>query len=205
MTDARQYAPATERNQEPILKVLLRVLPRRGDILEISSGTGQHALYFAPYVYPRRWIPSDCNDPALESIKAWANYCLTDNLQPPLYINAEEGKWSVENQETNIAAIVNINMIHIAPWSACEGLMAGAGRILPNDGVLYLYGPYKINGRHTSDSNEIFHNSLLVQSHLWGLRDLEEVVAQAKKEGLHQTETIPMPAHNFSLVFKKVA
>ncbi len=203
MTDARQYAPATDRNREAILEVLLRVLPPEGDILEISSGTGQHALYFAPHVYPRPWIPSDCNELALESIKAWAGYCPTDNLAPPLFIDVEIPQWSDKIVFDNIKAIVNINMIHIAPFSACQGLMAGAARILSPRDILYLYGPYKIGGKHTSESNEIFHHSLQVQSRLWGVRDLEEVVALAEKEGFSLQETIPMPANNFSVIFQK--
>jgi Protein of unknown function (DUF938) len=207
----RQYAPATERNREPILKVLLEVLPPTGTILEISSGTGEHAAYFAPRLHPRRWIPSDPNPVARESIAAWRQEVAVDNLYPPIALDASQARWLVEMPEAleefdlgeyPIGAIVNINMIHIAPWSACLGLMAGAGRILPAGGILYLYGPFKQNGQPTAPSNAAFDESLQMRNPEWGVRDLEAVVAAAETENLSLRKIYPMPANNLSVVFQ---
>ena len=151
MNSLKQYAPATQRNREHILEVLLRVLPSSGDILEVASGTGEHSLFFAPAFSPRLWIPSDPNPIARDSIEAWREESLIDNIQPPLNINVENSSWEIENKELNITTIVNINMIHISPWKACLGLMEGANRILPSEGILYLYGPYKQGGKHTGE------------------------------------------------------
>ncbi|GAB4371747.1 MAG: DUF938 domain-containing protein [Elainellaceae cyanobacterium] len=214
-SDARQSAPATQRNREPILKVLLEVLPARGTVLEVSSGTGEHAVYLAPYLRPRQWLPSDLNPVARESILAWQQHSPSDNLHPPIALDASEPIWLVEQAKLPvletldlhlypITAIVNINMIHIAPWSACLGLMAGAGRILPAGGVLYLYGPYKQGGQHTAPSNAEFDQSLRSQNSAWGVRDLEEVIAAAQAEGLAFVKTDAMPANNLSVVFKKL-
>lgn len=198
--DARQYAPATQRNREPILKVLLQVLPPTGTVLEVSSGTGEHAFFFAPRVDPLGWIPSDPNPLARASIAAWREHCPTENLYPPLSLNVLDPVWVVEQddlpeplQEIDfkrdpIVAIVNINMIHIAPWSACLGLMAGARRILPNGGILYLYGPFKQGGKHTAPSNAAFDESLQRQNSQWGVRDLDEVVAVAQAHTKLQSE-----------------
>lgn len=209
--DTRQYAPATERNREPILAVLLEVLPPVGTILEVSSGTGEHAVYFAPRLHPRRWIPSDPNPVARESIAAWRQQVNAANLYPPIALDASEARWSVEMpadlkefdlENTPIGAIANINMIHIAPWSACIGLMAGAGRILPAGGILYLYGPFKQNGQHTAPSNVAFDESLQARHPEWGVRDLEAVVAAAQTENLSLRKIYPMPANNLSVVFQ---
>ena len=189
----RQYAPAIQRNREPILEVLLQVLPSTGTVLEVSSGTGEHAVYFAPRLHPRNWIPSDPNPLARESIAAWRESCPTDNLYPPHGINF---------QRNPIIAIANINMIHIAPWSACLGLMAGARRILPPGGILYLYGPFKQAGQHTAPSNAAFDESLQAQNPEWGVRDLDDVVAVARSENLSLVKTYAMPANNLSVIFQ---
>lgn len=203
-TDAKQYAPATQRNREPILQVLQKILPPTGNILEISSGTGEHAVYFAPRLVPRIWIPSEPQLYLRESIAAWREDFLCDYLAPPIEIDATDDYWVVETQKVEIAAIVNINMIHIAPWSACLGLMAGAGRILPNGGILYLYGPYKQGGKHTAPSNEAFDESLQSHNQSWGVRNLEDVINVALEQGLELVEVIEMPANNLSVVFQKV-
>jgi hypothetical protein len=145
MSDKRLYAVATERNRDPILQVLKRVLPASGVVLEIASGTGEHGVYFASQLTPRFWLPSDRNAECLASISAWKKCKSIENLYEPVEINVCEEKWSIEQDKYDIQAIVCINMIHIAPWSACLGLMAGAERILPSGGVLYLYGPYQRN------------------------------------------------------------
>ncbi len=211
--DARQYAPATERNQQPILEVLKRVLPVNGTVLEIASGTGQHAVFFASELKPRKWLPSEVNPLLQASILAWETYFPADNLFPPLELDVQKSVWSVENpdlklpfclQEFPINAIVNINMIHISPWSACLKLIAGANRILPPGGILYLYGPYKQNGKHTAPSNQDFDTSLRLSNPEWGVRNLEEVVAIAELENFRLVEVIPMPANNLSLIFQKI-
>lgn len=201
--DARQYAPATERNQEFILEVLQRVLPPTGNILEIASGTGQHAIFFSSRLQPRQWFPSDPNPMLRESIAAWQKHSPSDRLHPPLNIDAQESVWAVEKEGIEISAIVNINMIHISPWSTCLGLMGGAGRLLPQGGVLYLYGPYKLGGEHTAPSNLLFDESLGFQNPEWGVRNLEDVVAAGEKKGLKFLEKVQMPANNLSLVFHK--
>ncbi len=198
--DARQYAPATERNRESILEVLLQVLPFSGTVLEVSSGTGEHAIFFAPRLTPRKWLPSDPNPLALASINAWRSRTNAENLYPPIALDACQPIWELGNVEP-IKAIANINMIHIAPWEACLGLMAGAGRILPPGGILYLYGPFT-QGGHTAPSNAAFDESLRQQNPDWGVRDLDEVVAVAQSQQLFLVKTIAMPANNLSVIFQ---
>ncbi|MDJ0734562.1 MAG: DUF938 domain-containing protein [Nostocaceae cyanobacterium] len=208
MNTSRQYAPATQRNREPILEILQQVLPPHGTILEIASGSGEHAVFFAPRLHPRKWQPSDPNPLARDSIAAWIEHSPANNLYPPLDIDARTEVWAVENSTlTNtppITAIVTINMIHISPWSSCLGLMAGANRILPERGILYLYGPYKQSGKHTASSNEAFDQSLRSQNPEWGVRNLEDVVAAASSQNLKLLNTYQMPANNLSVVFEKI-
>ncbi len=213
--DLRQYAPATQRNRQPILDVLQQVLPPTGTVLEISSGTGEHATFFAPALAPRQWLPSDPNPIAQASIAAWRDHCPSPNLHPPISLNVCDPRWPVEQEPLpeplhsngfvvgNIQAIVNINMIHIAPWAACLGLMAGAQRILPPNGVLYLYGPFQQNGQHTAPSNAAFDQSLRSQNPEWGVRDLEAVIAVAAAHELTFAKTIAMPANNLSVIFQR--
>ena len=212
--DYRRYAPATQRNRQPILAVLTRVLPPKGTVLEVSSGTGEHAIFFAPRLKPRFWLPTDVSPVALQSIAAWQQAEPADNLCPPLQLDARQLSWpfeaetgppSVDLGQHPITAIVSINMVHIAPWDACQGLMAGAGRLLPTHGVLYLYGPFKRSGEHTASSNEAFDRSLRSQDPEWGVRDLETVVAEAEPHRLYLQEIVDMPANNLSVVFRKVA
>ncbi|WP_107668489.1 DUF938 domain-containing protein [Cyanothece sp. BG0011] len=203
MNNLKQYAPATQRNREYILEVLLRVLPASGNILEIASGTGEHSLFFAPAFSPRQWIPSDPNPTARNSIEAWRQDSSIDNIQSPLNINAANSNWGIEEKQLNITTIVNINMIHISPWSACLGLMKGANRILPSKGILYLYGPYKQEGKHTAPSNESFDQSLRSQNPEWGVRNLEDVIKVAEEKGLIFQEKVEMPANNLSVIFEK--
>ncbi|AFY52659.1 Protein of unknown function (DUF938) [Rivularia sp. PCC 7116] len=204
--DKRKRALATERNREPILQVLLEVLPPTGTVLEIASGTGEHAAYFAPQLKPRKWIPSDPDASLRESISAWAQYCPSENLSQPLDIDASQPVWKAEkeilSEISDICAIVNINMIHISKWPACLGLIAAAGRILPSGGILYLYGPYKQGGEHTAPSNAAFSEYLQEQNPEWGVRNLEDVVEVAKTNHLILQKTYPMPANNLSVVFK---
>jgi Protein of unknown function (DUF938) len=217
--DDRQYAPATQRNREAILAVLQTVLPATGTVLEISSGTGEHAVFFAPRLAPRCWLPSDPDPIARASINAWRDHAPSDTLFPAIALNVCDPVWTVEQAdflattflattigiELNsqpIQAIVNINMIHIAPWEACLGLMAGAQRILPPGGILYLYGPFKQKGEHTAPSNAAFDQSLRSRDPSWGVRDLEAVIAVATEHNLSLLETHTMPANNLSVVFQ---
>jgi len=199
MTDHRAHAPATARNREPILGVLERVLPPSGLVLEISAGTGEHAAFFAAALPHLTWQPTDRDERSLLSIAAHRDAAGLGNLLPPLLLDATAQVWPV----ARAAAVICINMIHIAPWSACEGLMAGAARTLPPSGVLYLYGPYKEGGEHTADSNRRFDLDLQLRDPSWGVRNLEDVVALAASHGFHLSEIVTMPANNRSLVFAK--
>ncbi len=207
MNDNRQYAPATQRNREAILEILLQVLPPQGNVLEIASGTGEHAIFFAPHLQPRLWISSDPNPLAIASITDWQKHFPADNLPKPLLIDVTLPDWSSSHhlQSQDIQATVNINMIHISPWSACLGLMTGAKNILPGGGILYLYGPFKQNGQHTSISNAEFDASLRSQNPEWGVRDLDEVIAVAEQRKIILQKIVPMPANNLSVVFQVVA
>lgn len=199
----KKYAQAVLKNREPILNILKQFMPNQGNILEIASGTGEHSLFFAPHFPQQRWIPSDCTSESLASIKAWGEEYPHDNLQSPLTIDVMERDWFLSLQGKEISAIVCINMIHIAPWEACLGLLAGAGQLLPKDGILYLYGAYKVNNRHTAPSNEEFDRYLRSQNPLWGVRNVEDVEKVAHHGGLELSQTIPMPSNNFSLIFVK--
>ncbi|MEM8809908.1 MAG: DUF938 domain-containing protein [Cyanobacteria bacterium P01_G01_bin.38] len=211
--DNRQYAAATERNREPILTVLQQGLPATGTVLEIASGTGQHATFLAPRLAPRYWLPSDPQPMLQDSIRAWAEADPSEHLLSPLAIDAAETRWPVEDQplaeiigSTNVPpinAIVNINMIHISPWEACLGLFAGAQRILPSGGILYLYGPYQRDGQHTAPSNASFDGWLRSQNPAWGVRHLEDVIATAQIHQLQLQSIVDMPANNLSVIFKK--
>ena len=198
--EARHF-PATERNREPIRAVLRRVLPERGVVLEIGSGSGEHALHFARMFPGLLWQPSDPDPLNLASIAAWRETEGSDlaNLMPPLAINASDVILPVDRAD----AILCINVIHIAPWDATEGLMRIAGQLLPPQGALYLYGPYRLKGAHTAPSNEAFDRQLRSQNETWGIRDLEAVAAEAEKHGLAHAETVAMPANNLSVIFRK--
>jgi SAM-dependent methyltransferase len=195
----RLASSACDRNKSPILEVLRRVLPKSGLVLEIAAGSGQHAIHFSRALPMLTWQPSDADASARASIEAWAEGEELPNLMPPVELDVREQPWPVDRAD----AIVCINMIHISPWTATLALMRGAGSILPDDGVLYLYGPYRIDGRHTAPSNEGFDRSLRAQDPEWGVRDLAEVVKVAGAAGLVLTETVAMPANNLSVVFRK--
>ncbi|MDZ8084949.1 MAG: DUF938 domain-containing protein [Nostoc sp. DedQUE12b] len=207
--DARQYAPATERNREAILEVLLQVLPESGTILEIASGTGEHAVFFASKLRDYLWLPTDVNPQSRASIISWTEHNVCDNVYAPLELDVREPVWAVENggfdwlNTKPIVAIVNINMIHISPWSACLGLMAGAGRILKAGGILYLYGPFKQGGEHTAASNAAFDEYLRTENPEWGVRNLDDVVAVASAQNLILQQIYQMPANNLSVVFQR--
>jgi hypothetical protein len=199
---SKHYAAATARNREPILEVLRRVLPADGTVLEIASGTGEHAIYFAAHLPHLAWQPSDASRDALLSIEGWRAESSLANLRAPVALDACSESWSVDPA----SAVVCINMIHIAPWRACEGLMRGAARVLPpGKGVLYLYGPFMRDGSHTAPSNEAFDRDLRARDPSWGVRALEAVTAEARRNGLECVELVAMPANNFSVVFRRLA
>ncbi len=201
--DLRQYASATLRNRDPIFEVLVNVLPPTGNILEIASGTGEHAVYFAPKLKNHQWIPSEPDAMRRESIDSWRKFCPSPNCHSPKNINVLNSTWTDGLTELEITAIVNINMIHISPWEACLGLLQGAGSLLPSTGILYLYGPYKQGGKHTSPSNQSFDDSLRHQNQAWGVRNLEDVIEIAEEQGFKLMKTVTMPANNLSVIFQK--
>lgn len=201
--DLRQYAPATERNRDSILETLVSVLPPVGNILEIASGTGEHAVYFASKLKNYQWIPSEPDARRQKSIDAWRKFCYSPNCQPSLNIDVLNSTWTEGLKNLKIIAIVNINMIHISPWKACLGLIEGAGNLLPSGGILYLYGPYKQGGKHTAPSNQLFDQSLCLQNQAWGVRNLEDVIEISQQQGLKFMKIVNMPVNNLSVVFKK--
>jgi hypothetical protein len=200
--DARQYAPAAERNAGPILAVLGRHLPRSGTILEIGSGTGQHVIAFAAAHPEPSWQPSDPDPAARTSIAAWTAAADLTNVVAPLDLDVTAEDWT-RPLEQPLQGVVCINLLHIAPWAACAGLLAGAGRLLEGGALLYLYGPFKQGGRHTASSNARFDHYLRMCDPAWGVRDLEAVVACAADCGLDFLGQEPMPANNLSIVLRR--
>jgi Protein of unknown function (DUF938) len=196
----RTSSPSAARNREPILDVLRRVLPARARVLELASGSGDHALFFTQKTPSWFWRPSDPDPAACASISAWADAEGGANLLAPAHIDVREPLWGIEH-EAPYDALVCINMIHIAPWEATLGLMAGARRLLADGGVLYTYGAYKRNGQHTAPSNEAFDAWLKQRDPGFGVRDLEAVEEAARVQGLALKEIVEMPANNLSLVF----
>jgi SAM-dependent methyltransferase len=197
--DPRICRPHVARNRDPILDVLRRVLPPQGLVLEIASGSGEHAVYFAQNLPALAWQPTDPDAAALASIAAHRQSVDAPNLLPPLQLDVTAEIWPLARAD----AIICCNMIHIAPWEACEGLIAGTVRVLPAGGVLYLYGPYKIGGRHTAASNAAFDADLRARDPAWGIRDLDTVTALAERSGLAHAETVEMPANNLSVIFRR--
>ncbi|WP_232495979.1 DUF938 domain-containing protein [Novosphingobium kaempferiae] len=196
--DARRQAPATARNRDPILGVLREALPVSGRVLEIASGTGEHAVHFAAAFPDLLWQPTDPDPQARASIAAWREDAGLANLLDPLELDAA-GEWPVAEAE----AVVCINMIHISPWSATEGLMAGAARVLDSGRPLVLYGPYSRHDHPLEPSNAAFDEDLRRRNPEWGLRSVESVHACALDHGLEFDRLVEMPANNLMLVFRK--
>jgi hypothetical protein len=199
MSDARRYAAAVQRNREPILAVLARVLPPTGVVLEVASGTGEHAAFFARELLRLVWQPSDPDDECRASIAAWRAHETLPNLLPPLALDATVEPWPIARAD----ALVNINMIHIAPFTACEGLVRGAARLLAAGAPLVLYGPFARGGHHTAPSNEAFDRGLRARNPAWGVRDLDDVTRVATAAGLTLDETVDMPANNLTVIFRR--
>jgi len=200
--DARQYAPAAERNTGPILAVLGPHLAPAGTVLEVGSGTGQHVIALAAAYPGLSWQPSDPDPAARASIAAWTAAAHLTNVLAPLDLDVTSVDWT-RALERPLQGIVCINLLHIAPWAACAGLMAGAGRLLGRGAPLCLYGPFKEGGRHTAPSNARFDRYLRLCDPAWGVRDLEAVVGCAADCGLDLVGQEPMPANNLSVILRR--
>ena len=193
-------SPSTARNRGPILDVLKPRLPASGLVLEIAAGAGEHAVHNAAALPGLIWRPTDPDPEALASIAAWRAQAGLANLLEPLRLDASDpDNWPVDRADV----VVNINMIHISPWTATQGLMAGAGRVLRSGGVLFLYGPYVEADVPTAPSNQEFDLSLRSRDRAWGVRHLDEVAALAAEHGLDLAERIAMPANNLALFFRR--
>jgi len=192
----RRVSPAAERNKGPILGVLARVLPARGLVLEVASGSGQHVAHFARALPSLEWQPSDADPAMRRSIERWIREEALANVRPPIALDVLLQPWPIDRAD----AVACINMIHIAPWAATLALFAGIHAIAARTAV--LYGPYRRGGAHTAPSNEAFDADLRARDPAWGVRDLEAVADAAAGEGFTLDEVVPMPANNFTLVFR---
>ena len=201
MPNARRNAPATARNRDSIAAILRTVLPPCGTVLEVASGTGEHAVFFAQAFPDLVFVPSDPDLSALASIRAWAETARLPNLRPPLLLDAAAADWPIDRAD----AMLCINMVHISPWEATIGLLEHSAKLLPVGGPLVLYGPYFQQGVETAPSNMAFDESLRSRDSRWGLRQLEEVVALAEGLGLHLEAVHPMPANNLTVVLRQRA
>lgn len=196
----RRQAPAAARNRQPILEVLQPHLPAHGLVLEIASGSGEHTAHFAQALPDLTFQPSDPDAAARASIDDWTATLGLANVLPALELDAGAEKWPIARAD----AMVCINMIHISPWDATIGLVRGAARLLPEKGVLFLYGPYFRRDAEPAPSNLAFDRDLRARNPAWGIRDVEEVAALAGSHGFASPHLIEMPANNLSLVFKRL-
>lgn len=196
---ARRSAPAALRNREPIADVLADWLPAEGLVLEIASGSGEHAVYFAERFPRLDWQPSDVHPDALGSIRAWREKAAVANLLPPLMIDAAEANWPIAHAK----AVLSINMVHISPWTSALGLLDGAARLLSPGAPLILYGPWIEAGQPTSPSNLAFDEDLKRRDPEWGLRKVEDFAAAAQDRGFALQEKRLMPANNLMLLFRR--
>jgi SAM-dependent methyltransferase len=199
MQRAAKSAPAAVRNREPILLVLRECLPRPALALEVASGTGEHAVWFSRALPELTWQPTDYDPQALRSIVAWRDESGLPNLLPPLLLDACAKSWPFDHAD----AVVAINMVHIAPWTATEGLIAGAARVLNQGGLIFLYGPFSEGGVHSAASNAAFDADLRARNAAWGIRDLDLIAEIAGRHGFDAPERIAMPANNLSVVFRR--
>lgn len=197
--DARRSAPAALRNRDPIAEVLSGWLPERGLVLEVASGTGEHAVHFARRFPDLEWQPSDPDPTAIESITAWRAAEPLANLRPPLKFDVRAPEWPIGSAD----AVLSINMVHISPWEAALGLLDGAGRLLKPEAPLILYGPWVVEGVETAESNLAFDSQLRARDPRWGLRRVEEFRDAAAGRDFELMETQAMPANNRMLLFRK--
>jgi hypothetical protein len=196
----KRHAPATERNKVPILDVIRPLFPAGSLVLEIASGTGEHAVFFGASLPEVIWQPSDRDPENLASIEAHRAEAALPNVRAPLTLDATAEAWPIDRADS----IVCVNMIHIAPWAACEGLVRGAARVIPAGGALYLYGPFRIGGVLAPESNVAFDASLRARDPAWGVRDFEAVRDLAAAHGFVHEALVPMPANNCSVVFRRI-
>ncbi len=194
------YAPAILRNRDLIFDVLRVVLPKRGVILEIASGSGEHVVHFARNFPSLAFQPSDREPDASQSVAAWVKATGVTNVRAPMVLDVSQSPWPIASAD----GIICINMVHISPWEATLGLVRGAAAILPPTAPLYLYGPYKREGFATAPSNQAFDRSLSDRNPTWGLRDLEAVAAVAQSVGFLVPTITEMPANNLSVVFRRI-
>ena len=199
----RLFSPSAARNREPLLQVLRQLLPFCGRALEIGSGTGEHITFFARHLPDWRWVPSDPDDDSRRSIAAWIAAEHLANVVPPLTIDASADLWGVEDQAP-FDVLLSLNMVHIAPWSAAQGLFAGAGRLLRPGGQLLLYGPFQEGGVHNAPSNVEFDLSLKSRNPDLGVRDIDDLQGLAHSNSLQLSHRFAMPANNQVLVFDKL-
>ena len=197
MTTKKLTHPWPERNKEPILEVFRRVLPSSGTVLEVGSGSGQHAAFFAEQLPTLSWIPSDIETENLASIREWRDETDRSNLLEPIHLDVLADDWGIDEVEVVFSA----NMVHITPWECCLGLLEGARRHVAPGGLLVLYGPFRIGGEHTAPSNATFDESLRKRNPKWGIRDLEAVRDTA--EGFALEERVELPANNQMLIFRR--
>lgn len=197
-SDARRSAPAALRNRDPIGNVLAEWLPKNGLVLEVASGTGEHAVWFAERFSDLCWQPSDAHPDALASIEAWRNASGLANIREPILIDASSDAWPIDRAD----AVLNINMAHISPWAASLGLIEGAARVLPPGGSLILYGPWLKDDIETAPSNLAFDSDLKRRDPAWGLRRVEDFAAAAGVKGFDLTDWRRMPANNLMIMFK---
>ncbi|MEM6850863.1 MAG: DUF938 domain-containing protein [Pseudomonadota bacterium] len=201
--DARLFSPSAARNRDPIRDAFLELGPARGVVLEVGSGTGEHASHIAGAAPELTWRPSDPDPDSRESIDAWRLALGVPNIAPAASLDATAPDWDAAFDARSLAAMVSINMIHIAPFEAAEGLIRGAGRLLADDGRLFLYGPFRRGGQHTAPSNEAFDASLKARDPRWGVRDLEKIDALAEAAGLTRAHLRDMPANNMVLLYAR--
>ena len=204
--DKRLFFSATQRNRDFIGDVLSRIIKKGGLILEIGSGSGEHGVVFQKRFPEIIWQTSDPNLLHRKSIFSWIEYeGLSKKMPKPLELDVENIPWNIPLKLANsLQGIVSINLIHVAKWTCTVALFKEAGKLLNKEQFLILYGPFKIGNKHTSQSNYIFDNSLKMQNEFWGIRNLEEVTDEAKKNGFFLEDIIMMPANNFSIIYRKV-
>ena len=201
ITMAKGFAPAAERNRQPILDVLRRVLPPAGLVLEVASGTGQHAIFFSEHLPALQWQPTDASSEALRSIDTWVDETARENLLAPLELDVRSSPWPF----TNADALLCINMIHISPWETTEALFHGASKVLAGGCPLITYGPYRFHGEHTAPSNAAFDQSLRSRNARWGVRDIDELLELGGRAGFTLDRRVVMPANNMTLVWTRDA
>ncbi len=200
----KQTAPAADRNMDIVRDRLLKIVPETArNLLEVSSGTGQHGAHCAPAMPHLAWWPTEFDPDRLASIAAYASDMPSGNLMPPQLLDVTASDWADAVQPERTDVIVNINMIHITPWNACTGLLRGAGRKLNDGGLLIFYGPFRQRDVETADSNEAFEVWLKSQDPAYGLRFVEDVAEEASRHQLSLSEVMPVPANNLIVVFRR--